>query len=128
MSDSFAIPWTVAHQAPLSMGFSRQEYWSGLPFPFPWGSMIPNGNAVPAQRMPTLPDLSPDLLCPWLPEEGPLELGLPSSLAPMLWQGVPGTCQHGLRPRHVPADEMEAELGYTARGPFQLCYDHGQLP
>ena len=28
-------PWTVAHQAPPSMGFSRQEYWSGLPFPFP---------------------------------------------------------------------------------------------
>ena len=28
----FAIPWTVAHQAPLSMGFLRQEYWSGLPF------------------------------------------------------------------------------------------------
>ena len=27
----FATPWTVAHQAPLSMGFSRQEYWSGLP-------------------------------------------------------------------------------------------------
>jgi len=27
--------WTVAHQAPLSMGFSRQEYWSGLPFPSP---------------------------------------------------------------------------------------------
>ena len=26
-------PWTVVHQAPLSMGFSRQEYWSGLPFP-----------------------------------------------------------------------------------------------
>ena len=31
----FAAPWTVAHQAPLSMGFSRQEYWSGLPFPSP---------------------------------------------------------------------------------------------
>ena len=29
----FETPWTVAHQAPLSMGFSRQEYWSGLPFP-----------------------------------------------------------------------------------------------
>ena len=28
----FAAPWTVAHQAPLSMGFSNQEYWSGLPF------------------------------------------------------------------------------------------------
>ena len=34
-SDSFATPWTVAHQAPLSTGFSRQEYWSGLPFPSP---------------------------------------------------------------------------------------------
>ena len=31
----FAAPWTVAHQAPLSMGFSRQEYWSGLAFPSP---------------------------------------------------------------------------------------------
>ena len=29
----FVTPWAVAHQAPLSMGFSRQEYWSGLPFP-----------------------------------------------------------------------------------------------
>ena len=33
MSDSFETPWTVARQAPLSMGFSRQEYWRGLPFP-----------------------------------------------------------------------------------------------
>ena len=31
----FATPWTIAHQAPPSMGFSRQEYWSGLPFPPP---------------------------------------------------------------------------------------------
>ena len=31
----FANPWTVARQAPLSMGFFRQEYWSGLPFPTP---------------------------------------------------------------------------------------------
>ena len=29
----FATPWTVARQAPLSMGLSRQEHWSGLPFP-----------------------------------------------------------------------------------------------
>ena len=33
----FLTPWTIAHQAPLSMGFSQQEYWSGLPF-------IPPGN------------------------------------------------------------------------------------
>ena len=31
----FATPWTVTYQAPPSMGFSRQEYWSGLPFPPP---------------------------------------------------------------------------------------------
>ena len=35
VSDSSATPWTVAHQAPLSMGYPRQEYWSGLPFPSP---------------------------------------------------------------------------------------------
>ena len=34
LSDSMT-PWTVVHQAPLCMGFSRQEYWNGLPFPPP---------------------------------------------------------------------------------------------
>ena len=34
VSDS-VTPWTIAHQTPLSMGFSRQEFWSGLPFPSP---------------------------------------------------------------------------------------------
>ena len=37
----FTIPWTVAHQAPLSMEFSRQEYWSGLPFPPPGDLLDP---------------------------------------------------------------------------------------
>ena len=37
-----AISWTVARQAPLSMGFSRREYWSGLPFPLPvWAKDSP---------------------------------------------------------------------------------------
>ena len=35
VSNSLEIPWTVAHQAPLTMGFPRQEYWSGLPYPPP---------------------------------------------------------------------------------------------
>ena len=35
VSDSFANPWTVTHQAPPSLEFSRQGYWSGLPFPSP---------------------------------------------------------------------------------------------
>ena len=40
MSDS-ETPWTVAHQAPLSMGFSRQEYWGGLPYPPPGDLLDP---------------------------------------------------------------------------------------
>ena len=39
-------PWTVAHQAPLSMVFSRQEYWSGLPYPPPGD--LPNPEIEPA--------------------------------------------------------------------------------
>ena len=46
----FATPWTVAHQAPLSIGFSRQEYWSGLPFPSPGD--LPNPGIEP--RSPAL--------------------------------------------------------------------------
>ena len=42
---TLAIPWTVARQAPLSMGFSRQEYWSGLPFPSPGD--LPNPGIEP---------------------------------------------------------------------------------
>ena len=45
MSDSFAIPWTVAHQAPLSMEVSRHEYWSGLPFLF--AGDLPNPGIEP---------------------------------------------------------------------------------
>ena len=37
----FSTPWTVAYQAPLSIGFSRQYYWSGLPFPFLGGLLNP---------------------------------------------------------------------------------------
>ena len=40
----FAIPWTVAYQAPPSMEFSRQEYWSGLPFPSPEDLPNPGSN------------------------------------------------------------------------------------
>ena len=35
MSNTFVTPWTIAHQAPLSIAFPRQEYWTGLPFPSP---------------------------------------------------------------------------------------------
>ena len=42
----FVIPWTEAHQAPLSMEFSMQEYWSGLPFPTPGDLSEPGTESV----------------------------------------------------------------------------------
>ena len=54
----FATPWTVARQAPPSMGFSRQEYWSGLPFPFPGD--LPDLGIEP--RSPVAPALQADSL------------------------------------------------------------------
>ena len=44
----FVTPWTIAHQALLSMGLSRQEYWSGLPFPPPDPGVEPASPASPA--------------------------------------------------------------------------------
>ena len=49
----FAILWTVAHQASLSVEFSRQEYWSGLPFP-PLGDLPDLGSEPAPLRTPTL--------------------------------------------------------------------------
>ena len=52
----FATPWTVAYQAPLSMEFSRQEYWSGLPFPSPGDPPHPGIEPrSPALQVDTLP-------------------------------------------------------------------------
>ena len=49
-------PWTVAHQVPLSMGFPRQEYWSGLPFPSPGDlpdpGIEPGSSALQADSLP----------------------------------------------------------------------------
>ena len=56
----FATPWTIAHQTPPSMGFSRQEYWSGLPFPSP--GHLPNpriDSGPPALQADCLPSEPP---------------------------------------------------------------------
>ena len=73
----FAAPWNVARQAPVSVGFSRQEYWSGLPFPSPEDlpdpGIEPESPALQADSLPSEPpsskmvtylnlDLSPDIL------------------------------------------------------------------
>ena len=51
----FATPWNIAYQAPLFMGFSRQQYWSGLPFPSPGGLPDPGVEPMsPALQEDTL--------------------------------------------------------------------------
>ena len=56
MSNSFATPWAVAHQAPLFMGFPKQEYRSGLPFPSPGDLPDPRmETASPALQADSLP-------------------------------------------------------------------------
>ena len=62
----FATPWTIAYQAPPSMGFSRQECWSGLPFPSP-GDLPDPGNepgspALQADTLPSEPLGKPDIV------------------------------------------------------------------
>ena len=47
---TLATPWTVPHEAPLSMGFSRQEYWSGLLFPSP-GDLLDPGIEPESTKM-----------------------------------------------------------------------------
>ena len=56
----FAIPWTTIYQASLSMGFSKQEYWSGLPFPSPGDLPDPGVKPrSPALQTDTLPSEPP---------------------------------------------------------------------
>ena len=64
----FATPWTVAYQSPLSMEFSRQEYWSGLPFPspgdLPHPGMEPRSPALQADVLPSEPPGKSHLIAP----------------------------------------------------------------
>ena len=59
----FVAPWTVAYQAPPSMDFSRQEYWSGLPFPSPGDlpdpGIKPGSPALQADTLPSEPPGKP---------------------------------------------------------------------
>ena len=83
MSDSFAMLWTVTHQAPLSMGFARQEYWSGLPFPSPGDLPSPGFESV-----------SPALVGEFFTTESP---GKPQLTACTGWWGSHGPRDPGRR-------------------------------
>ena len=62
----FATPWTVAYYTPLSMEFSRQEYWNGLPFPssgdVPDPGIEPGSSTLQADALPAELPGSPELL------------------------------------------------------------------
>ena len=76
----FVTPWTVARQAPLSVGFSRQEYWSGLPFPPPGDLPDPGIEPVSpalAGRFSTTECVLSCLLCPTFC--GPVDCSPPGS-------------------------------------------------
>ena len=75
---TLATPWTVAHQAPLSMGFSRQEYWSGLPFSSPGDlsnpGIEPGSPTLQADALLSEPPGNPKgTATPWTEEPGELQ-------------------------------------------------------
>ena len=82
----FATPWTVAHQAPPSMGFSRQEYWRGLPLPSP-------GNLPDPGIEPRSPTLQADALTSEPPGKPQSESESHSVVSDSLWPHGP---HHGI--------------------------------
>ena len=106
----FATPWTAAHQAPLSLGFSRQEFWSGLPFPSPVCESEKGKEVV--QSCPTLSD--------------PMDCSLPGSSVHGIfqarvleWVAMPSS-RGSSRPRdqtHVSCSAYIADGSFTAEPP-----------
>ena len=92
----FVTPWTVAHQAPLSMVFSRQEYWSGLPCPppgdLPDPGMGPRSPSLQANSLPSGP--------PGKPQRSYAVLCLVAQLCAILCDPMdcspPGSSVHGI--------------------------------
>ena len=96
----FSTPWTVAYQAPPSVGFSRQECWSGLPFPssgdLPNPGIEPGSPALQADALPSAPPGKPNSLativcevtqsCPTLCD--PMDCSLPDSSVHGIFQAI----------------------------------------
>ena len=88
MSDS-VISWTVAHQAPLYMGFPREEFWSGLPCPLT--GVIPGPGVEPLSLISTCNGGDPDSILGW---EYPLEKGMATHSSILDWR-IPWTEEPG---------------------------------
>ena len=99
----FATLWTVAHQAPPSMGFSRQEYWSELPFPSP-------GKAIPFSRGSSQPGIeprSPALQADSLPSAAASAAAKSLQLCPTLCDPIDGSPPGSPVPKILQARTLE---------------------
>ena len=101
----FATLWSIAHQAPLSMGFSRQEYWSGLPFPSPRD--LPNPGIGPR---------SPALQADALTSEPP---GKPITLAPFK---TTGEVDRESSPKHMKYFQTTLTVINSLPGGNDICH------
>ena len=129
----FATPWTVAYQTPPSMGFSRQEYWSGLPFLSPGVLSNPRIEPVsPALQAATLtsePPGKPSRIIYWSPQ--PLLFMyycccLVAKSYPTLWtHGPPGSSIHGLSQARIGCHFLLQGIFPTRESDLHLL--HGQV-
>ena len=101
----FATPWTVAHQAPLSMGFSRQEYWSGFPFASPGD--LPNPGI-----QPIISYTGRRVLYHWVTREALSTFITTSHIRNLDWET---TCKNS--PKLLRAPEKGSEKDYCKDGP-----------
>ena len=114
-------PWTVARQAPRSMGFSRQEYWSGLPFPSPRDlpdlGIEPGSPALQVDPLPTEPPgqrtMKRLFSLPWrvCSSEAYGVAPAPRAFLPALWWSSLSCCKHRPRLSLLWAPQAEAWCG-----------------
>ena len=121
-----ATPWMAAHQAPLSLGFSRQEHWSGLPFPSPmherekwkWSRSVMSDSSRPQGLQPTR------LLRPWDFPGKSTGVGCHCLLQQFIW-GVQKRQMHRDRKQISFCLGLKAVIGMAATGPEGSSSRHG---
>ena len=113
----FATPWTVAHHAPLSMGFSRQEYWSGLPCPPPGD--LPDPGIKPTSFMSSA--LAGGFFIPSATWTAQAKWWGQCWIWPCSWS--PNTTRLSWRSRHGPLEGGRHLLHYRNPRPALLCHE-----
>ena len=111
-------PWTVAHQVPLSTGFPREEYWSGLPFPSPQD--LPDGGIEPKS-----PALAGRFFTIWLSREAPWDACVLNYAFPELSPGV-GLLDHMIGSSVLNFLRRKRETSYTVGGNLNWYSHYGE--